>query len=88
MEICAAKRKALLSQLPDNISSYFPLYTTALLYAQTRLFKTIFEKGNSIIEKTYDRDQLILEHEVYDASFAKLNKKKRIFIGGFIEIMI
>ena len=39
-------------------------------------FKTIFEKGNGIIEKTYDRDQLMLEHEVYDASFEKLNKKK------------
>ncbi len=41
-------------------------------------FKTIFEKGNGIIEKTYDRDQLILEHEVYDASFEKLNKKKSL----------
>ena len=41
-------------------------------------FKTIFEKGNGIIEKTYDRDQLMLEHEVYDASFEKLNKKKSL----------
>ena len=39
-------------------------------------FKTIFEKGNGIIEKTYDRDQLIIEHGVYNASFEKLNKKK------------
>lgn len=39
-------------------------------------FKTIFEKGNGVLEKTYDRDQLLLEHAVYDASFEKLNKKK------------
>lgn len=41
-------------------------------------FKTIFEKGNGIIEKTYDREQLIVEHEVYDASFEKLSKKKSL----------
>lgn len=41
-------------------------------------FKVIFEKGNGIIEKTYDRDQLLLEHEVYDTSFEKLNKKKSL----------
>ena len=41
-------------------------------------FKTIFEKGNGIIEKTYDRDQLLIEHQVYDASFEKLNKKKSL----------
>ena len=37
-------------------------------------FKTVFEKGNGIIEKTYDRDKLMLDHEVYDASFEKINK--------------
>lgn len=41
-------------------------------------FKLIFEKGNGIIEKTYDRDQLLLEHAVYDASFEKLDKKKSL----------
>lgn len=41
-------------------------------------FKTVFEKGNGIIEKTYDRDKLMLDHEVYDASFEKINKKKSL----------
>ena len=41
-------------------------------------FKTIFEKGNGIIEKTYDRDQLMIEHEVYDTAFEKLNQKKSL----------
>lgn len=41
-------------------------------------FKVIFEKGNGIIEKTYDREQLLLEHEVYDASFERLDKKKSL----------
>ena len=41
-------------------------------------FKTVFEKGNGLIEKTYDRDKLMLDHEVYDASFEKINKKKSL----------
>lgn len=41
-------------------------------------FKTVFQKGNGIIEKTYDRDQLMLTHRVYDESFEQLNKKKGI----------
>ena len=39
-------------------------------------FKTVFEKGNVIIEKTYDKEQLELTHRVYDASFEQLNQKK------------
>lgn len=39
-------------------------------------FKTVFEKGNIIIEKTYDREQLELTHRVYDESFEQLNQKK------------
>lgn len=39
-------------------------------------FKTVFEKGNGLIEKTYDREQLELNHRVYDESFEQLNKKK------------
>jgi len=39
-------------------------------------FKVVFQKGSGIIEKTYDGDQLRLSHQVYDASFEQLNKKK------------
>ena len=39
-------------------------------------FKVVFEKGDAIIEKTYDREQLQLTHRVYDESFEQLNKKK------------
>lgn len=39
-------------------------------------FKLVFEKGNSIIEKTYDREQLELTHRVYDESFKQLSPKK------------
>lgn len=39
-------------------------------------FKTVFEKGNVIIEKTYDKEQLELTHRVYDASFEQLGQKK------------
>lgn len=41
-------------------------------------FKTVFQKGNGIIEKTYDREQLALTHRVYDESFEQINKKKGI----------
>ena len=41
-------------------------------------FKMVFEKGSNIIEKTYDRDQLMIRHDVYDASFEKVNKKKSL----------
>ncbi len=41
-------------------------------------FKTVFEKGNVIIEKTYDKEELELHHQVYDQSFDKLNKKKSL----------
>ena len=39
-------------------------------------FKLVFEKGNSIIEKTYDREQLELTHRVYDESFKQLSPRK------------
>lgn len=39
-------------------------------------FKTVFEKGNVIIEKTYDREQLELTHRVYNESFEQLNQRK------------
>lgn len=39
-------------------------------------FKTVFEKGNIIIEKTYDREEMIIHHRVYDQSFDLLDKKK------------
>lgn len=39
-------------------------------------FKTVFEKGNGLIEKTYDREQLELNHRVCNESFEQLNKKK------------
>lgn len=39
-------------------------------------FKAVFEKGNAIIEKTYDKETLALQHRVYDESFEQLNKKK------------
>ena len=39
-------------------------------------FKTVFEKGSGIIEKTYDRDELMIHHRVYDQSFDLIDKKK------------
>lgn len=68
-----------LSPLTEKVEDKIPqeLYSK-LQQAFYMGFKTIFEKGNGIIEKTYDRDQLLLEHEVYDASFEKLNKKKSL----------
>ena len=41
-------------------------------------FKAVLEKGSGIIEKTYNRDQLMIRHDVYDASFEKVNKKKSL----------
>ena len=41
-------------------------------------FKTVFEKGNIIIEKTYDRDELTIHHRVYDQSFDLIDKKKSL----------
>ena len=41
-------------------------------------FKTVFEKGNVIIEKTYDRDELAIHHRVYDQSFDLIDKKKSL----------
>ena len=68
-----------MKSLTDKVEDKIPqeLYSK-LQQAFYMGFKTIFEKGNGIIEKTYDRDQLMLEHEVYDASFEKLNKKKSL----------
>ncbi len=41
-------------------------------------FKTVFEKGNLIIEKTYDREELLIHHRVYDQSFDLIDKKKSL----------
>ena len=39
-------------------------------------FKTVFEKGNIIIERTYDREQLQIHHRVYHETLGVLNAKK------------
>ena len=41
-------------------------------------FKTVFEKGGILIEKTYDRTELEIHHRVYDQSFDLLDKKKSL----------
>ncbi len=41
-------------------------------------FKTIFEKGGGLIEKTYDREELTIQHQVYDVSFDRLDAKKSL----------
>ncbi len=65
--------------LTDKVEDKIPAELYSKLQQAFYLgFKTIFEKGNGIIEKTYDRDQLLLEHEVYDSSFERLNKKKSL----------
>ncbi len=41
-------------------------------------FKTVFEKGNVIIEKTYDKNELAIHHRVFDQSFDLIDKKKSL----------
>lgn len=41
-------------------------------------FKVVFEKGNVLIEKTYDKEELSIHHRVYDQSFELINKKKSL----------
>ncbi len=41
-------------------------------------FKTVFEKGNIIIEKTYDKNELEIHHRVFDQSFDLIDKKKSL----------
>ncbi len=68
-----------MKSLTDKVEDKIPAELYSKLQQAFYLgFKTIFEKGNGIIEKTYDRDQLLLDHEVYDTSFERLNKKKSL----------
>ena len=67
----------LLKPLTDKVEEKIP----AGLYEKLQQafywgFKTVIEKGNIIIEKTYDKEQLALTHRVYDESFDQLNQKK------------
>ena len=41
-------------------------------------FKTVFQKGDGLIEKTYDREELKLSHKVHNESFETLGTKKGI----------
>ena len=41
-------------------------------------FKTVFEKGNIVIEKTYDREELAIHHRVFDQTFDLIDKKKSL----------
>lgn len=41
-------------------------------------FKVVFEKGNILIEKTYDKDSLAIYHRVFDQSFDLIDKKKSL----------
>lgn len=67
----------LLKPLTDKVEEKIPdgLYEK-LQQAFYLGFKLVFEKGNAIIEKTYDREQLELTHRVYDESFKQLSPKK------------
>lgn len=39
-------------------------------------FKTVFEKGNIIIERTYDREEMQIHHRVYDETAHLVNARK------------
>lgn len=67
----------LLKPLTDKVEEKIPAGLYEKLQQAFYLgFKTVFEKGNIIIEKTYDKEQLALTHRVYDESFEQLNQKK------------
>ena len=67
----------LLKPLTDKVEEKIPAGLYEKLQQAFYLgFKVVFEKGDAIIEKTYDREQLQLTHRVYDESFEQLNKKK------------
>ena len=67
----------LLKPLTDKLEEKIPAGLYEKLQQAFYLgFKVVFEKGDAIIEKTYDREQLQLTHRVYDESFEQLNKKK------------
>ena len=65
-----------LQSLTDKVEEKIPdgLYEK-LQQALYLGFKLVFEKGNSIIEKTYDREQLELTHRVYDESFKQVSPR-------------
>ena len=68
---------SLLKPLTDKVEDKIPSGLYEKLQQAFYLgFKVVFEKGNGIIEKTYDRDELTISHTVYDQSFDLLDKKK------------
>ena len=61
----------LLKPLTDKVEEKIPAGLYEKLQQAFYLgFKVVFEKGDAIIEKTYDREQLQLTHRVYDESGA------------------
>ncbi len=58
---------------------------TTLDKAFEKAFKLVFEKGTSVIEKTYSKDRLSFEHEVND--FAIKNDKRRFSSGKYLKNM-
>lgn len=68
---------SLLKPLTDKVEDKIPAGLYEKLQQAFYLgFKVVFEKGNGIIEKTYDRDEMTIRHTVYDQSFDLLDKKK------------
>lgn len=75
------KRKGggLMKPLTDKVEEKIPpgLYDK-LQKAFYLGFKTVFKRGDGLIEKTYDREELKLSHKVHNESFETMGTKKGI----------
>lgn len=69
----------ILKPITDKVEDKIPAELNEKLQQAFYLgFKTVFEKGNIIIEKIYDREELLIHHRVYDQSFDLIDKKKSL----------
>lgn len=69
--------KASWKQLTDKVEEKIPDgLQEKLELAFYKGFQLVFEKGSSLIEKTYDKEDLVKEHQMYHYSFTELNRKK------------
>jgi 6-pyruvoyl-tetrahydropterin synthase len=63
--------------ITENIEAFIPKKVkTTLNTAFYKGFQLVFEKGNSYIEKTYDKDKILLEHDLnnYAVDKSKTNR--------------
>lgn len=71
--------ESMINPLTDKIQGYIPDSLKSTLDAAFyKGFKLVFEKGNTYIEKTYNKDKIQLEHDLNDYAIDKSSSKKYI----------